>query len=124
VALLTALGLAGVSGFFSIVGLTTIFLGSFWPVVGMGSAFEGAKLSAVALLGQGRVASRALKFAIVTLIAALMKLNIVGAYGFLARPDRLRGRRRSPGRGSRCATRSLRVRSGHDDPEIQCPLYS
>jgi hypothetical protein len=84
-ALLSALGLAGVSGFFSIVGLTSIFLGSFWPVVAMGTAFEGAKLSAVALFGRGRIASRALKFAIVTLIGALMALNIVGAYGFLAR---------------------------------------
>src|SRR5262249_39330794 len=84
-ALLSALGLAGVSGFFSIVGLTSIFPGSFWPVIAMGSVFEVAKLSAVALLGQRRIASRPLKFAIVTLIAALMALNVVGAYGFLAR---------------------------------------
>jgi hypothetical protein len=84
-ALLAALGLAAVSGFFSIVGLTSIFLGSFWPVVAMGTVLEGGKLSAVALLGQRRVASRALRFAIVTLIAALMALNVVGAYGFLAR---------------------------------------
>jgi hypothetical protein len=84
-ALLSAFGLAAVSGFFSIVGLTSIFLGSFWPVVAMGTVFEGAKLSAVALLGHRCVASRALKFAIVLLIAALMALNGVGAYGFLAR---------------------------------------
>ena len=83
--LLSALGLASISGFFSIVGLTSIFLGSLWPVIAMGSVFEVAKLSAVALLGQRRIASRALKFAIVTLIAALMTLNVVGAYGFLAR---------------------------------------
>jgi hypothetical protein len=84
-ALLSALGLAAVSGFFSIVGLTSIFLGSFWSVVAMGTVFEGAKLSAVALLGHRCVASRALKFAIGILIAALMPLNGVGAYGFLAR---------------------------------------
>src|SRR5262249_49292620 len=82
---LSALGLASISGFFSIVGLTSIFLGSLWPVIAMGSVFEVAKLSAVALLGQLRIASRALKFAIVTLIAALMALNVVGADGFLAR---------------------------------------
>src|SRR5436190_8387743 len=84
-ALLSALGLAAVSGFFSIVGLTSIFLGSFWSVVAMGTAFEGAKLSAVALLGHRCVASGALQFAIGMLIAALMALNGVGAYGFLAR---------------------------------------
>ena len=85
VALLTALSLAGVSGLFSVVGLTGVFLGSFWPVVAMGTVFEVAKLSAVALVGQGRVTSRTLKFGIVTLIAALMVLNFIGAYGFLAR---------------------------------------
>jgi hypothetical protein len=51
----------------------------------MGTAFEGAKLSAVALLGHRCVASGALKFAIGMLIAALMALNGVGAYKFLAR---------------------------------------
>jgi hypothetical protein len=86
IALLAALGLALVSGFFSIVGLTSIFIGSFWPVVAMGTVFEGAKLSAVALLGHGCVASRALKFGMVMLIVALMALNLVGAYGFLIMP--------------------------------------
>jgi len=84
-ALVSALCLAAVSGFFSIVGLTSIFLGSFWSVVALGTAFEGAKLSAVALLGHRCVASRVLKYAIVLLITALMALNAVGAYGFLAR---------------------------------------
>ena len=51
----------------------------------MGTAFEGTTSSDVALFGRGRVASRALKSAIVTLIAALMALNIVGAYWFLPR---------------------------------------
>ena len=48
-------------------------------------ALETAKLSAVAWLGRGYRASRALKGAIVTLVVALMALNVVGAYGFMAR---------------------------------------
>jgi hypothetical protein len=79
-----ALALATVSAAFSIVGLTSIFVGSFWPIVGMGVCLECAKLSAVGWLGGHYPAPRALKAAIVTLIATLMMLNAIGAYGFLA----------------------------------------
>ena len=85
-----ALALAAVSAGFSITGMTSIFVGSFWPVVGMGVALELGKLSAVAWLGRAGCErrghpARPLKAAIVTLIAVLMGLNAVGAYGFLAR---------------------------------------
>jgi hypothetical protein len=87
-----ALALATVSAGFSITGLTSIFVGAFWPVIGMGVALELGKLSAVARLGQAGCfgeqrshPARPLKAAIVTLIAVLMGLNAVGAYGFLAR---------------------------------------
>src|SRR5207244_6395110 len=48
--LIAALGLATVSGGFSITGMTSIFVGAFWPVIGMGIALEVGKLSAVAAL--------------------------------------------------------------------------
>ncbi len=52
----------------------------------MGTALEGVKLSAVAWLGRhGGTASRRLKAGLVALVAILMALNAVGAYGFLAR---------------------------------------
>jgi hypothetical protein len=51
-ALTAALALATCSAAFSIYGLTAIFAGAFWAVVGMGAAFEVGKLSAVALLGR------------------------------------------------------------------------
>ncbi len=84
--LVAALTLATVSAGFSISGLTSIFVGSFWPVIAMGVALEAGKLSAVAWLGQhrGRV-SRGLKGALITLVAVLMALNAIGAYGFLAK---------------------------------------
>jgi hypothetical protein len=85
VLLVAALAVAGVSGAFSIAGLTSIFVGAFWPVVGMGVALETAKLSAVAWLGRRYGAPRWLKCGIVTLVVALMALNVVGAYGYLAR---------------------------------------
>jgi hypothetical protein len=84
--LLAALALAGVSGWFSITGLTAIFVGAFWPVIVLGAAFECGKLAAVSWLGHyGAVASWPLRLALVALVVALMGLDVIGAYGFLAR---------------------------------------
>jgi len=79
-----ALGLAAVSAGFSITGMTSIFVGATLPVIGMGVALELGKLSAVAWLGRygGKPTLRA---ALVGLVAVLMGLNAIGAYGFLAK---------------------------------------
>jgi len=79
---ITALSLATVSAGFSITGMTSIFVGTYWPVVGMGVALEAGKLSAVASLGH--LQGGRLKAALVALVAVLMGLNAIGAYGFLA----------------------------------------
>jgi hypothetical protein len=79
-----ALGLAAVSAAFSIVGLTSIFVGAFWPVIVLGLALEAGKLRVVALLGMGR-GGRWLRPFLVAAVAILMGLNAVGAYGFLAK---------------------------------------
>jgi hypothetical protein len=85
-ATVSALALATVSAGFSITGMTSIFVGSFWPVIGMGIAFELGKLSAVAWLARYRhMAPWRLRTALVALVAVLMALNAIGAYGFLAK---------------------------------------
>jgi hypothetical protein len=85
-ATVSALALATVSAGFSITGMTSIFVGSFWPVVAMGVALESSKLSAVAWLARYRsTAPWRLRTALVALVAVLMALNAIGAYGFLAR---------------------------------------
>jgi len=84
VTLFAALAVAAVPGAFSVIGLTAIFAGAFWPILGMGAALEFGKLSAVAWLGARHAASRALKAVTVTLVVMLMALNAVGTYGFLA----------------------------------------
>jgi hypothetical protein len=85
-ALVAALGLATVSGGFSITGMTSIFVGAYWPIIGMGVALEVGKLSAVAWLGHQRdTASWRLRAALMILVAVLMGLNAVGCYGFLAK---------------------------------------
>jgi hypothetical protein len=78
-----ALALASVSGGYSITGLTSIFVGAFWPVIAMGIALEAGKLCAVAAVPTLRWGS--LKGALIALVAVLMGLNAVGCYGFLAR---------------------------------------
>jgi hypothetical protein len=82
--MVAALALATVSGGFSINGMTAIFTGALYPVVGMGIALELGKLSAVAWLGRHR-GSPALRGALTILVVVLMGLNAVGAYGFLAK---------------------------------------
>jgi hypothetical protein len=78
-----AFAIACVSAGFSIYGLTGIFIGALWPVIALGAVLEAGKLRAVALIGMGRGAwwVRAL---LVAAVLALMGLNAVGAYGFLA----------------------------------------
>jgi hypothetical protein len=84
--LTAALALATVSGGFSITGMTSIFVGAYWSVVGMGLALEVGKLAAVAWLGHQRgMASWRLRAALTVLVAVLMGLNVVGAFGFLAK---------------------------------------
>jgi len=94
--LTAALALATVSGGFSITGMTSIFVGAYWSVVGMGLALEVGKLAAVAWLGHQRgMASWRLRAALTVLVAVLMGLNVVGAFGFLAKAHiAKRGRRR------------------------------
>jgi hypothetical protein len=80
------MALGVVSGGFSITGMTSIFVGAFGPVIGMGIALEAGKLSAVAWLGHQRgTASKPLRAALTILVAVLMGLNAVGCYGFLAK---------------------------------------
>jgi hypothetical protein len=66
--------------------MTSIFVGAYWSVVGMGLALEVGKLSAVAWLGHQRdTASWRLRAAFAVLVAVLMGLNAIGCYGFLAK---------------------------------------
>jgi hypothetical protein len=79
----TALSLATVSAWYSITGMTSIFVGAFWPVIALGIALEAGKLCAVAALPTLHLGP--LKVALTALVAILMGLNAIGAYGFLSR---------------------------------------
>jgi hypothetical protein len=84
--LTAALSLAAVSGGFSIHGMTSIFTGALYPVIGMGAALELGKLSAVAWLGHCHAsASWGLRLSLTMLVAVLMALNAVGCFGYLSK---------------------------------------
>jgi hypothetical protein len=63
--------------------MTSIFVGAFWPVIAMGITLELGKLCAVAALPT--LPWGPLKAALIALVAVLMGLNAIGAYGFLAK---------------------------------------
>jgi hypothetical protein len=82
--MVSALGMASVSAGFSIYGFTVIFSSSFWPIIAMGCLLESCKLSGAAWLGLSR-GPFWLRATVTILVAVLMGLNMVGAYGFLAK---------------------------------------
>ena len=50
IALFVALTLSSVSAYYSIIGLTALFAGAFWPVVIMGSVLELGKVTTASWL--------------------------------------------------------------------------
>ena len=86
VTFLSAILLSSVSAYYSIVGLTTIFMGAFWPIVLMGVALEFAKLVAASWLYQnwGR-ASILLRIYLTTAVLILVMITSMGIFGFLAK---------------------------------------
>jgi hypothetical protein len=112
--LTAALALATVSAGFSITGMTAIFVGALYPVVGMGVALELGKLSAVAWLGHQRSSAWGLKASLSILVAVLMTLNAVGCFGYLSRAhiaSALAGDLAVAGRGADVDTR-ITVQAG------------
>lgn len=85
-ALLVALTLSGVAGWYSIIGLTAIFSASFWPVVIMGSTLEIGKVVTTAWLHKNwDVAPRTIKYYLTVAVVVLMFITSMGIFGFLSR---------------------------------------
>lgn len=86
IALVTALMLSGVSAYYSVYGLTTLFAAAFFPVLFMGGALEIGKLVSVSwLYNNWNIAPRYLKFYLSAAVIILMLINSMGIYGFLAK---------------------------------------
>jgi RecA/RadA recombinase len=84
--LLTALSLSGVSAYYSIIGLTAVFAGSFWPVVIMGTTLEFAKIISTSWLYRNWKSSPfLLKIYLTFAIIILMTISSMGIFGFLSK---------------------------------------
>jgi hypothetical protein len=83
---ITGLILSGVAGFFSIVGLTTLFSGAYWSVVVMGTTLEISKLVAISwLYNNWYKASKSLRAYLLSAILILMLVTSMGIFGYLSR---------------------------------------
>jgi biopolymer transport protein ExbB/TolQ len=84
--LLTALGLSGVSAYYSVVGLAQIFPGSFWPIVFMGSVLEASKLVTVSwLYNNWKQCPFLIKSYLSIAVIILMLITSMGIFGFLSK---------------------------------------
>ena len=82
----SALSLAGVAAYFSIIGLTTIFPGVFWAIVIMGSALEVGKLvTAVWLHRNWKNCKLGIKSYLTAAVVILSLITSMGIFGFLSK---------------------------------------
>lgn len=86
IALLVALTLSGVAGWYSIIGLTAIFSASFWPIVIMGTTLEIGKVVTTAWLHRNwQTAPRMIKYYLTAAVVVLMFITSMGIFGFLSK---------------------------------------
>jgi hypothetical protein len=85
-ALLVAIGLSAIAAYFSVIGLTTIFAASFWPVVIMGGTLEVAKVVAASWTYRNwNIAPFSIKAYLIASILALMFITSMGTFGYLSK---------------------------------------
>lgn len=85
-ALITALIISGVSGFFSIAGLIALFSSQFWPILVMGTSLEIGKLVTVSWLYRNwDIASVMVKCYLTLAVFVLMIITSMGVYGYMSK---------------------------------------
>ena len=83
---LTGITISAVAAWYSIIGLTAIFAGAFWPIVIMGSALEFSKLVTASWLYRNwRTAPILIKSYLTVAVVLLMLITSMGIFGFLAK---------------------------------------
>ena len=84
----TSLLVAGVAAYFSVIGLATIFAGSYWPVVVMAGVLEIGKLVTAGFLHlRWSDINRAMRYYLMTSVVVLMLITSLGIFGFLAKAN-------------------------------------
>ena len=84
--LISALSISIIAAYFSIIGLATIFPGSIYAVIAMGSVLEIGKIIASIWLHKNwKSAPRMIKFYLFSAILVLMGITSMGIFGFLSK---------------------------------------
>ena len=84
--LLTALGISGIAGYFSVMGLTYIFSASPTPILIMGAALEIGKLvTASYVYRQWDSINTLMKSYFIVSVVVLSLLTSMGIFGFLSK---------------------------------------
>ena len=84
----TSLLVAGVAAWFSVIGLATIFSGSYWPVIIMGGVLEIGKLVTAAFLHLNwKQIGVAMRGYLSAAVLVLMLITSLGIFGFLAKAN-------------------------------------
>ena len=84
--LLVALAISSVAGYYSIVGLTAIFAGAFWPIVVMGGVLELGKLTTTVWLRKNwAITSLWLRTYLGLSVFVLMLITSMGIFGYLSK---------------------------------------
>jgi cell division protein FtsB len=83
---LIGVAISAIAAYYSIIGLTSIFAGAFWPIVIMGTALEAGKLVAVSwLYNNWNLAPLLTKAYLTCAIVILMLITSMGIFGFLSK---------------------------------------
>ncbi len=83
---ITGIAISAVAAYYSIIGLTSIFAGAFWPIIIMGSVLEVGKLVATSwLYNNWKQAPFLIKTYLFAAIGVLMIITSMGIFGFLSK---------------------------------------
>lgn len=83
---LTAIALSAVAAYYSVIGLASIFPGSFWPVVLMGAVLESSKLVTVSWLYRNWTRAPFLMKSYMSIaVTILMLITSMGIFGYLSK---------------------------------------
>lgn len=86
VALGTALLLSAIAGYFSTVGLATIFSGAYYPVLLMAASLELGKVVTVGWLSRNwEAAPKVLRYYLCVSVGILMIITSMGTFGYLSK---------------------------------------
>lgn len=90
--LLNAVIISVIAGYFSVLGLTTIFVGAFWPVVAMAASLEASKVVATSWLYRNwQTTNGLIKVYLTVSIIVLSLITSMGIFGYLSQAHTTHG---------------------------------